>query len=132
MSYLNPLLSYGSERLTADATKANVSGFIIPDLPFEECAAAAVRCSMPQELALVQMMTPVTPPARLAMLADESRGFVYAVTMTGTTGAAVAADGELIDYLRRVRERRGAAGLRRLRHPELRPGGGARPGMRTA
>jgi tryptophan synthase alpha chain len=48
-------------------------------------------------------VTPVTPPQRLGLLARESRGFVYAVTMTGTTGNAVAADDKLLDYLQRVR-----------------------------
>jgi tryptophan synthase alpha chain len=103
MSYLNPLLSYGTARLAAQAAQAGVSGFIIPDLPFEECAplkSALDRAG----LALVQMVTPVTPPARLALLVDQSRGFVYAVTRTGTTGNAVSADAELIAYLRRVRE----------------------------
>jgi len=103
MSYLNPLLSYGMDRLAVDAAEAGVSGLIVPDLPFEECIE--VRPPLDAAgLGLVQMVTPVTPPARLALLADESRGFVYAVTQTGITGQAVAADGELIGYLRRVRE----------------------------
>jgi tryptophan synthase alpha chain len=103
MSYLNPLLSFGQTRLAEHARKAGVSGIIIPDLPFEECAE--LRSAFDAEgLALVQMVTPVTPPQRLAMLARESRGFVYAVTMTGTTGKAVAADDELLDYLQRVRD----------------------------
>ena len=38
MSYLNPLLSYGYEKLAADALEADVCGFMVPDLPFEECA----------------------------------------------------------------------------------------------
>lgn len=103
MSYLNPLLSYGPTRLAADSRLAGVSGIIIPDLPFEECAE--LRSLFDGEgLALIQMVTPVTPPLRLALLARESRGFVYAVTMTGTTGNAVAADGGLFTYMRRVRE----------------------------
>lgn len=102
MSYLNPLLSYGPVRLAADARRARVSGIIIPDLPFEECTE--LRSGFDAEgLALVQMVTPVTPPPRLALLARESRAFVYAVTRTGTTGNAVAADGELLAYLQRVR-----------------------------
>jgi tryptophan synthase alpha chain len=102
MSYLNPLLSFGQTRLAAEARNAGVSGFIIPDLPFEECAE--LRSALDAEgLALVQMVTPVTPPQRLGLLARESRGFVYAVTMTGTTGNAVAADDKLLDYLQRVR-----------------------------
>jgi tryptophan synthase alpha chain len=103
MSYLNPLLSYGPTRLAADARRAGISGIIIPDLPFEECIE--FRTGFDAEgFALIQMVTPVTPPARLAMLARESRGFVYAVTMTGTTGNAVAPDDDLFAYFRRVRD----------------------------
>ncbi|MGH8130277.1 MAG: tryptophan synthase subunit alpha [Steroidobacteraceae bacterium] len=103
MSYLNPLLSYDPARLAVDARHAGVSGIIIPDLPFEECHE--LRSGFDAEgFALVQMVTPVTPPTRLALLARESRGFVYAVTMTGTTGNAIAPDDELLAYLRRVRE----------------------------
>ncbi len=85
MSYLNPLLAYGLERLPRDAEAAGVSGFIVPDLPFEE--SDELRVSLGKVgLALVQMVTPVTPDARLATLCKAAQGFVYAVTMTGTTG----------------------------------------------
>jgi tryptophan synthase alpha chain len=49
------------------------------------------------------MVTPVTPAARLAMLCAEARGFVYAVTMTGTTGRNVTVPPEVLGYLDRVR-----------------------------
>ena len=102
MSYLNPLLAYGIERLPADARAAGIAGFIVPDLPFEECADLQIALAA-QGIALVQMVTPVTPPARLAMLASESEGFVYAVTMTGTTGRDVAVPDSVLAYLNRVR-----------------------------
>ena len=54
-------------------------------------------------LALVQMVTPVTPAGRLKMLCEASQGFVYAVTMTGTTGRQVAVPDEVLAYLDRVR-----------------------------
>ncbi|MBF8293399.1 MAG: Tryptophan synthase alpha chain [Steroidobacteraceae bacterium] len=101
MSYLNPLLAHGIGRLAADACAAGIAGFIVPDLPFEECAE--LRAALAAEgIALVQMVTPVTPAARLAMLARESEGFVYAVTMTGTTGRDVAVPDAVLDYLDRV------------------------------
>jgi tryptophan synthase alpha chain len=49
------------------------------------------------------MVTPVTPPARLKMLCEASQGFVYAVTMTGTTGKSVAVPDDVLDYMDRVR-----------------------------
>jgi tryptophan synthase alpha chain len=102
MSYLNPLLAYGMGRLPADARAAGIAGFIVPDLPFEECQE--LRAALAGEgIALVQMVTPVTPQARLEMLARESQGFVYAVTMTGTTGRDVPVPDAMLDYLDRVR-----------------------------
>jgi tryptophan synthase alpha chain len=102
MSYLNPLLAFGLERLGAEAERANVAGFIVPDLPLDE-AGALHEGLAEQQLALVQMVTPVTSAGRLARLTAASEGFVYAVTMTGTTGGQVAVPDEVLDYLDRVR-----------------------------
>jgi tryptophan synthase alpha chain len=102
MSYLNPLLAFGLDRLPEAAALAGVAGFIVPDLPYEESDDLRTALSS-RGLALVQMVTPVTPPARLKMLCAASQGFVYAVTMTGTTGQAVAVPDEVIAYLDRVR-----------------------------
>jgi len=102
MSYLNPLLAHGIQRLPADARAVGISGFIVPDLPWEE--SADLRGALGREnLALVQMVTPVTPRARLEMLARQSQGFVYAVTATGTTGREVALPDDVLEYLDRVR-----------------------------
>ena len=102
MSYLNPLLAYGLERLPRAAANAGVSGFIVPDLPFEE--RAELKSALDREgLALVQMVTPVTPPERLERLCADARGFVYAVTMTGTTGNAAAVPDDVLAYMDRVR-----------------------------
>lgn len=102
MSYLNPLLAFGLERLAQRAARAGVAGFIVPDLPLEE--SSELRAALDAEqLALVQMVTPVTEAARLQQLCAGSQGFVYAVTMTGTTGKHVAVPDEVISYLDRVR-----------------------------
>lgn len=106
MSYLNPLLKFGLDKLPRAAAAAGVAGFIVPDLPFEE--SADLKSALDREgLALVQMVTPVTPPERLAMLCREAKGFVYAVTMTGTTGTPTGPAGELppdvLAYMDRVK-----------------------------
>lgn len=102
MSYLNPLLSYGYERLVRISQRAGVCGYIVPDLPLDESAALHSALDA-QGLALVQMVTPVTPPERMARLCAASQGFVYAVTMTGTTGKTVATPIDMLNYLARVR-----------------------------
>jgi tryptophan synthase alpha chain len=102
MSYLNPLLAFGIARLGESAARAGVCGFIVPDLPLDESGELR-RALDEQQLALVQMVTPVTEPPRLAQLCAASEGFVYAVTMTGTTGRNVAVPAEVLEYLDRVR-----------------------------
>ena len=102
MSYLNPLLAFGLPRLAGAASGAGVSGFIVPDLPYEESEELR-RVLNESQIGLVQMVTPVTPSDRLGMLCAASQGFVYAVTMTGTTGKTVAVPPEVIEYLDRVR-----------------------------
>ena len=104
MSYLNPLLALGLEALAAAAARAGVAGFIVPDLPFDE--SGELRAALDaQGLALVQMVTPVTAPQRLEQVCASSQGFVYAVTMTGTTGKNVAVPPEVTGYLDTVRSR---------------------------
>jgi tryptophan synthase alpha chain len=102
MSYLNPLLAFGLEALPRAAREAGVAGFIVPDLPHEESGDLTTALER-EGLALVQMVTPVTPDARLARLCGSARGFVYAVTMTGTTGKSVDVPDEVLAYMDRVK-----------------------------
>jgi tryptophan synthase alpha chain len=102
MSYLNPLLAYGLDKLPRAAAAAGVAGFIVPDLPFEE--SGDLQQALDAEgLALVQMVTPVTPAERLAMLCKQAKGFVYAVTMTGTTGKSADVPHDVLEYMDRVK-----------------------------
>lgn len=102
MSYLNPLLAFGLEKLADAAARANVAGFIVPDLPLDE--GADLRAALDAKgVAMIQMVTPVTKPDRLEQLCEASQGFVYAVTMTGTTGKNVSIPAEVVSYLDRVR-----------------------------
>lgn len=106
MSYLNPLLSFGLDNLPRAASQAGVAGFIVPDLPYEE--SDDLKTALDREgLALVQMVTPVTPAPRLEMLCRAAQGFVYAVTMTGTTGTPIGLSAEVpeevLDYMDRVK-----------------------------
>jgi tryptophan synthase alpha chain len=101
MSYLNPLLAFGYAKLAEQAVAAGVCGFIVPDLPWEESAEFRAALDV-QGLALVQLVTPVTPPERLEMLCKGSQGFVYAVTITGITGGDVELPPQVTDYLDQV------------------------------
>jgi len=103
MSYLNPLLAYGYDKLARRARETGVCAFIVPDLPFEE--SAEIREALDKEgVGLIQLVTPATPDDRLKMLAEASRGFLYAVTITGITGGSAGLPDDLASYLDRVSE----------------------------
>ena len=98
MSYLNPLLAYGYEKLAASALQTGVCAFIVPDLPYEE--SDELRSALEAKgIGLIQLVTPATPADRLKMLSDASRGFLYAVTVTGITGGGKGLPDDLADYL---------------------------------
>jgi tryptophan synthase alpha chain len=102
MSYLNPLLAFGFDALAARAAATGICGLVVPDMPFEE--SGPLRAALDtQGIALVQLVTPATPPQRLSMLCRASRGFVYAVTSAGTTGGARDLPADVTAYLDRVR-----------------------------
>ena len=102
MSYLNPLLAFGFTKLAEACARAGVCGFIVPDLPYDE--SAEFRAALDAHgIALIQMVTPVTEPARMAQLCAVSQGFIYAVTMTGTTGRT-ASIGDVSKYLADVKK----------------------------
>ena len=101
MSYLNPLLAFGYENLARRARETGVCAFIVPDLPLEE--SDDIRMALDAEgVGLIQLVTPATPDERLRLLADASRGFLYAVTITGITGGDVGLPTDLADYLDKV------------------------------
>lgn len=102
MSYLNPLLAYGRERLLAELPPAGVHGLIIPDLPVEE-ADEWVAATRAANVSLVFLAAPTSDEARLENIARKSDGFVYAVSVTGITGARATMNDALPDYLGQLR-----------------------------
>ena len=101
MSYLNPLLAFGYDALAKRARETGVCAFIVPDLPYEE--SAEIGSALQKEgVGLIQLVTPATPDDRLKMLADASRGFLYAVTITGITGGEAGLPDDLAEYLDKV------------------------------
>ena len=105
MGYYNPLLAYGLARLAGATTAAGASGFIVPDLPPEEAGdLEAALAGAPGDLPLIRMLAPTTPPERAARIAARARGFLYLVSVTGTTGARTELPPGLPDFIARVRE----------------------------
>lgn len=85
-SYLNPILRMGMAKFCSVARYAGVDGALITDLPVEE-AGEYLRQMEKNNLAPVFLAAPTSTDARLRRVAGASRGFVYAVSRTGVTGA---------------------------------------------
>jgi tryptophan synthase alpha chain len=102
MTYINPVLSHGLARFCADAAAAGVDGIIVPDLPGDEAAEAHATAGA-DGLALIPLVAPTTPDARIARACEHAAGFVYCVSVTGTTGARAEIAGEAFALLDRVR-----------------------------
>ena len=85
MSYVNILLAAGVDRFLERLAECQVSGLIVPDLPLEEDDAVAAAAAA-AGIALVPLVAPTTPDERLAAIGERARGFLYVVSVTGTTG----------------------------------------------
>jgi tryptophan synthase alpha chain len=102
MCYVNVILARGLERFVDMLAAVGASGLIVPDLPFEE-APAALTALDARGLALVPLVAPTTPDERLAQIGARARGFLYTVSVTGTTGERAANAGGLPAILARAR-----------------------------
>jgi tryptophan synthase alpha chain len=102
MCYANPLLARGLERFAGELAAAGASGLIVPDLPLEEAGAMRDACDA-AGLALVPLVAPTTPDERLEAIASRARGFLYTVSLTGTTGERSAVESSLAAVLARAK-----------------------------
>jgi len=103
MTYINPILSHDPRRFAAEAAQAGVAGIIVPDLPIEEAEPVAgwLRAA---SLDTIFMVSPTTPPERMAEIGEHSTGFVYCVTVTGITGARNELPAGMKDLLAEVKK----------------------------
>jgi tryptophan synthase alpha chain len=88
MGYYNPIYVYGVERFLADAIEAGIDGLIVVDLPpemDEELCVPALEAG----INFIRLATPTTDGKRLPKVLQNTSGFVYYVSMTGITGAAL-------------------------------------------
>jgi tryptophan synthase alpha chain len=85
-SYFNPLLQYGIDKLARDASRAGIDGILVTDLAPEESEEFAAALKQ-HDLDMIFLVAPTSTDARLHMISDHARGFVYAVARTGVTGA---------------------------------------------
>ena len=102
MAYANLVLASGAERFATRAVEAGAAGLIVPDLPHDEAAGLREACDA-AGLALIPLVAPTTTPERVRAIGKDARGFVYAVSLTGTTGERDELPAELPRMLERIR-----------------------------
>lgn len=89
MCYANMVYAPGVEAFVERLARAGASGMIVPDLPEGEADEALAACDA-HGLALVPLAAPTTTPERLAAIGARARGFLYTVSVVGTTGERAA------------------------------------------
>ncbi|MGB2982320.1 MAG: tryptophan synthase subunit alpha [Candidatus Bipolaricaulia bacterium] len=102
MGYLNPILAFGEAAFCKACREAGVDGLIIPDLPPEEGGVIEELCRQ-EGMALVYLLAPNTPTERIRTICERSQGYVYLVSVTGTTGSRERLPDRLAEVVGRVR-----------------------------
>jgi tryptophan synthase alpha chain len=103
MGYVNPFLQYGWDRLARKMGECRVSGLIAPDLPLEE-SAGPERMLRENGASLIRLVGVNTSPDRMRRYAEHAEGFVYFVSVLGTTGGDGGLSPELAQGLRQAGE----------------------------
>lgn len=103
MAYLNPIFAYGIEQFAKDCKQAGVDGVIIPDIPLEEEQLVANALSN-HSIAFIRLAALTSSDERLEKIAKRSEGFLYAVSVTGTTGERASYEDRVYSYLQKLKE----------------------------
>ncbi len=103
MGYFNPIHAYGTARFAKDAADAGVDGLIVVDVPPEEDEVLRAPASA-HGIDLVRLITPTTDDARLKVVLGGASGFLYYVSIAGTTGTKAVATEDVREALARIRE----------------------------
>ncbi len=102
MCYVNVIFARGIERFVDALVEVGACGLIVPDLPLEESDAMREACDE-RGIALVPLVAPTSPDERLARIGASARGFLYTVSVTGTTGERSDAAGDIAGLIARVK-----------------------------
>lgn len=103
MTYVNPIYSFGIEAFAERCVQAGVDGVIIPDVPMEEETMLTEVLGDPG-VAFIRLVAMTSTEERKRDLAERSEGFLYAVAVTGTTGARTTHDEHVADYLQSLKK----------------------------
>ncbi len=104
MTYWNPVERYGVQAFARDLASAGGAGMITPDLTPEE-AEPWLQAAAARQLDPVFLVAPSSSDQRLDLITSACRGFVYAASLMGTTGARASVGGDAAGLVSRVRAR---------------------------
>lgn len=104
MCYVNLVLAPGADTFVRRLREAGISGLIVPDLPMGEEPAVTAACAE-HGVALVPLVAPTTTDERLALIGAQAQGFLYTVSVTGTTGERGSREPAFGELLARVKRR---------------------------
>ena len=106
MGYYNPIYIFGVERFIAAAKEAGVDGLIVVDLPAEEDEELCIP-ALKAGLNFIRLTAPTTDDKRLPVVLQNTSGFVYYVSMTGITGAAIKSRAAVGEAVQRIKSHTG-------------------------
>jgi len=101
-AYYNSILAYGPEQFVRDAEAAGIDGALVLDLPLEEAGNYKALMDL-AGLATVFLVSPVTPPDRVKIIAESTTGFVYYVSRLGVTGERDTIAGDIPEHVARIK-----------------------------
>jgi tryptophan synthase alpha chain len=102
MCYANIVFAPGAAAFVQRLAQTGACGLIVPDLPFEEADGVREACDR-SGIALIPLVAPTTPPERLAAIGAGARGFVYTVSVVGTTGEREALQDRFAEVVARAK-----------------------------
>jgi tryptophan synthase alpha chain len=103
MGYLNPVFQYGVEKFCREAAANGVDGLILPDMPLEEYESQYQAILDELNLCNIFLISPTTSEGRIRKIDSLSRGFIYAVSSSSTTGAKGDFTPDQENYFKRVK-----------------------------
>jgi len=103
MTYLNPVHHYGYPQFFARAAEVGLDALIVPDLPYEEHGEVR-EFAVESGVALISMIAPSSPSARVKMIAADARGFIYLVSSMGVTGVRSEISTDIASIVDQIRD----------------------------
>ena len=102
-TYFNPLLQFGLARVAEEAQAAGIDGVLVTDLSPEEAGDFETELRA-HDLDMIFLIAPTSTDARLKLLAQHARGFIYAVSRAGVTGVRSSVSAEAEKLVNRMRK----------------------------